>query len=68
LKLHSNVTRKKGNLHAGQYTILIISRQILLIMKNVLEKRSGENQNTHFVLNNVSLRIVPSMRLCGNTL
>jgi len=37
-------------------THLIISRSVLLIMKNCSYKSFRENQNTHFVFNNFFLR------------
>ena len=46
-----------------QYTFLIISRSVLLRMKNVLDKSCRENDNTHFMLNNFFFpKIVPFMR------
>jgi hypothetical protein len=45
--------------------VVIISRGILLRMINVLDKRSRENQNTHFILNCFLLKIVPFKRKCG---
>ena len=50
-KFHSNLTRRKDTLHEDQYTFLIISRSVLLKMKNVADKSCRENQNTHFVFN-----------------
>ena len=35
-----------------QYTILIMSRSILLRMRNFLDKSCRENQNTHFMSSN----------------
>jgi hypothetical protein len=40
----------------------MVSRSILLIMGNVSDKRCKENRNTHFMFNNVFLKIVPFMR------
>jgi hypothetical protein len=42
--------------------IFMISRSILLRMRNVLHKSSTENQNTKFVFNNFLPKIVPFMR------
>ena len=42
-----------GTLHDDQYLFLIISRSFLLRMKNVSGKSCRENQNTHFLFNNV---------------
>jgi hypothetical protein len=36
--------------------ILIISRSVLLRMRNISEKSCRENQNTHFVFNNIFFR------------
>ena len=44
--------RIKGTLHENQYTFLIISRSILLRMRNVSDKSCRENQLTHFVFSN----------------
>ena len=48
---HYSLTRITGNLHEDQCTFVIISRWILLGMRNVSDRRR-ENKNTHFVLNN----------------
>jgi hypothetical protein len=54
-KFKFNYDRKiiLGILHEDQYTIFIISRSILLRMRNVLNEICTENQNTHFMFNNV---------------
>jgi hypothetical protein len=39
------IGQKAGPIHHGQHTFLIISSSILLVMKNVLDKRCTENQN-----------------------
>jgi hypothetical protein len=39
----------------------VISLSILLRMKNVSDTISRENQNTHFVFNNIFQKIVPFM-------
>ena len=44
--------RITGTLHEDQHTFLIISRLILLRMRNVSDKSCRENQNTHFVFSN----------------
>jgi hypothetical protein len=51
-----------GTLHKDLCTFMIISRSILLRMRNVSDKSCTENQNTHFMFNNVSPKIVPFMR------
>jgi hypothetical protein len=43
-KFHSNLTGITDTLHEDQYTLTIISRSVLLRMKNVSEKCCGENQ------------------------
>jgi len=42
-----------GTLHEDQY-IFLICCSILLRMRNISDKSCGENQNTHFMFNNVS--------------
>ena len=49
-KFRQNLTRITSTLHEGLHTI-IISRPSLLIMSNVSEKSSRENQNTHTFFN-----------------
>ena len=46
---------------------MIISRSVLLRMRNVSGKSCRENQNTHFVLNNIFPKIVPFVRHWKNT-
>jgi hypothetical protein len=41
---------------------LMISRSIVLMMRNVSDKSCRENQNTHFMFNNFFSKIVPFMR------
>jgi hypothetical protein len=52
IKLNQNWTRIKGTLHADRYTFSIMSRSVLLRMKNVSVKSCRETRNTHFVFNN----------------
>jgi hypothetical protein len=50
LKFHYNLTKITGTLHeADRYTFWIISRSVLLRMRNVSDKSCRENQNTTFV-------------------
>jgi len=49
LKLHQNLTRLTATLHEDRYKFIIISRSVLLRMKNVSDKICKENQNTYFV-------------------
>ena len=39
-------------LHEDQYTFLIVSRSVLLRMKNASDKICKHNQNTRFVFSN----------------
>ena len=43
------MTRIIGTLHGDLCTFLIISRRILLRMRNVSDRSCRENQNTHFM-------------------
>jgi len=43
------MTRITGSLHEDQYTYLIISRSVLLTMRNVSDNSCRENQNTFCV-------------------
>jgi len=54
LKFHYNRTRITGTLHEDQYNFLIISRSVLLRMRNVSDKVCRGNKNTHFALSNFS--------------
>jgi hypothetical protein len=42
-----------ATLHEDQYTFLIILGSVLFRMRNTSGKRCRENQNTHFMFNNV---------------
>ena len=44
--------RNKGTLHEDQCTFFIVSRSFLLRVRNISDKSSRENQNTHFVFSN----------------
>jgi hypothetical protein len=44
-----NMTRMIGTLQGDLYIFLIISLWILLRMRNVSDRSSRENQNTHFM-------------------
>jgi hypothetical protein len=61
-KFHQNWTRIKSTLHEDQYTFLVISRSVLLRMRNVSDTGCRENQNTHFVFGNSFSKIVLYMR------
>jgi len=49
--LHYNLTRMTGTLHEDQNIFLILSRLLLLRMRNVSDKSCRVNQNTHFIFN-----------------
>jgi len=49
-KFHQTITTITGTLHEDRYTFLIISRSVLLRMRNVSDKSCRENDNTHFAL------------------
>jgi len=61
-----------GTLRDDRYTFLIVSRSILIRMRNVSDKSCRENQNTHLTPNNLLFlffsKIVPFMRKCGKIL
>jgi len=50
------IWQKKGTLHEDQYTFLIISRTVLLRMRNISDKVCRENLNMHFMFNNFFYR------------
>ena len=50
-KFYQNLTRITGTLHEDQNTFLIISRRILLRVRNVSDKSCRENQNKHLMFN-----------------
>ena len=60
-KLHKNLRRIMGNLHAGPTAFIIISSVILRRIKNVSDRTFGENQNAFFKFNNLFPKIVPFM-------
>ena len=66
-KFRYNKTIIMGTLHEEQYTFLIISRSVLLRMRNVSD-RCRENQNTHFMFNNFFFLISPFTRWHGKIL
>ena len=47
-----NLTRIAGTLQKAQYTFCIISRSVVLRMRNTSNKSRGANQNTYFMFNN----------------
>jgi len=54
-----------GTVHENQCTFFIISRSVLLGMRNVLNERFREIQNTHLIFNNF-LFFLKSCRLWDN--
>ena len=59
------LNRMTGTLHENVCVLMIISRRILVIMRNVRKKKSRrENQNTHFIYSNYFSR--KSRRLCNS--
>ena len=61
IQFHSNRTRTKGTSHEDQYTLSVVSRSILLRMKNLTQKRRRETRKTHFMFNNFFSKIVSFM-------
>ena len=45
-----------------------ISCSVLRIIRNVSDKSCRENQNTHFMFDNVFSKIVPFMSSCGENI
>ena len=52
LKSHWNLTRIMNTLHEYQYTFLIVSRSIILWIRNFSDESCRESQSKHFMLNN----------------
>ena len=52
------IHRLTGNLHEHIRTFMVVSRSVLLRMRNVSDKSCRENQNTHFVFSNFFPNIV----------
>ena len=62
-KFHYNLTRITATAHVNRYTFMIISRSIVLRMRNISDKICRENQNTHFKFNVFFFsKILPFMR------
>jgi hypothetical protein len=49
---HLNLTRIRGTLLEDQRAFMIISRSVLLRVRNVSEKHCREHPNKHFMVNN----------------
>jgi len=54
--------KKACTLRYDQYTLLTISRSVLLRMANVSSKVCRENHNTHFVFSKFFPKILPFVR------
>ena len=63
-KFHWTLTRRTVTLYEYLCTFMIISRSIILKIRNVLDKSCTENQNS-FMFSNIFLKVVLFMRLCG---
>jgi hypothetical protein len=55
---HENLTRIMGILHGDPWTVMIISRSVIIIMRNFSDKIFSENQNKYFKFNNVFLKVM----------
>jgi len=51
-----------GSLHEALHTFMIISRSVLVRVRNISNILCRENQNKRFVFNNVLSKIVPFKR------
>jgi hypothetical protein len=60
-EFYQNLTIARA-LHEDQYTFSVISRSVLLRMKNVSDKSCRETRNTHFMFSNVFYKIFLFMR------
>jgi len=54
--------KNKGYFTGDHYTFLIISRSVLLRLKNVADKSCRETQSTHFMFSNIYSKIMLFMR------
>ena len=61
VSLKSN-KNNSGTLLEDHYTFLIVSRSVLLRMKNVSDKMCRETRKTHFIFNNFFPKITPFIR------
>jgi hypothetical protein len=61
-KFHSYLTRITGTLHEDVCVFMIVSRWILLRMRNISEKSCRENRIIHFMSCTFFPKIVPLMR------
>ena len=65
LKIDENLTKITGILNNDLCTFMIIPGWILLRMRKFSDKICRENQNTHFMFNNIFPKIMTFMRQCG---
>jgi len=57
-KFHFNLTRITGTLHDVKVIFIVISRSVILRVRNVSDKSCRENQNTNVMLNKFFSKIV----------
>jgi len=58
VNFHIRSDKNNSTLYADRYTLLVTPRSVLLRMRNVSDKSCRDNQNTHFVFNNIFTKIV----------
>jgi len=51
-----------GTLYGDPFLFTVKPLWVFFIMRNVLEQKCRENQNTHFVFDKIFTKIVPFMR------
>jgi len=54
--------RIKSTLHQDPYMFLVISRSVILRIKNFSDERWGENHKTHFIFTTSLSKIVQFIR------
>jgi len=62
IQVTSKSNKNNGTLHEDRCTFIIISRSVVIRMRNVSDKSCIKNLNTHFVFSNLFPKIVPFMR------
>ena len=63
ISFHENLKRMTGTLREDLHKFMIMSRSVLLRMKNVSDKICKENQNSHFMFSSFFFpKILPFMR------
>jgi hypothetical protein len=68
IQISSKSDKSNGTLHEDQYTFLIVSRSLLLRMRNVLDKSCRGTQNTHFMFSNIFFENRAAYEICGKIL